>query len=260
MSPLRFYRQAYRAITDFGSYTELLEQPLQQTFLYILYLSAHTALACAVATAIYQLPWIYGGIRWAQENFPTLVIENGKLTIPEANSEPLVREYLGQSVWTYAFYPDVTEDAYKVRQPAVVFTPEKCLLLVDQELQLSLAWQDVVLRETIQREDWVELEQNLQRYFWPLAYSGFLMLYLVLKPMQAAIITFFSAVAAVRMGVRLPFSCHFTLCAYALTPAIAIDLLLQLSNLLEFSDFLPIYLATAIVYAYRATQHCLAPT
>lgn len=260
MKPLRFYREAYRSITDFGFYAEILQQPLHRTVQYTLYLVAHVALIYTISAAVYQLPWVYEGIQWAQQNFPTLVFEDGWLSIPEADTEePIVREYLGQSLWTYVFDPEGDEDPYKVRRPAVVINPEKCLLIIDSDFQMSWAWRDVVQSTTVDTQAWLELERQLRNYFWPFSFTVLFLFYLVVKPFQASLISFFSAIAAVRMGVRMPFSYHLTICLYALTPAIAIDLLLQLVNVLDFSDFLPIYMATAAIYAYRATQSALSP-
>ncbi len=258
MSPLHFYRDAYRAITDFGYYREVFDQPLHRTLTYLALLTVHAALISSLAMAFYHLPWISRGLAWAQHNFPVLVFTDGRLSVPEAESGgPLTREYLGQSVWTFVFDPNGSQNTNQVRQPAVVLTPEKCFLMVDAQTQMSWAWRDVIVTATVGPDLWERLSREAGRLFVPFAFAGFLLLYLVVKPFQAALLTFFSVVAAVRMGLRLPFSHHFSICCYALTPAVAIDLVLQAANLLGFMDFLPIYLATAAVYAYRATQHCL---
>ncbi len=260
MTPLLFYQHAYRAITDFGFYRQVLVQPLSRTLSFLAYLCLHAALVSTLTIALYELPWISRGLEWAGRNFPTLVFTEGRLSLPEVDpARPLVLEYMGQSVWTYVFDPEGTQKEQQVPQPAVVLTPDKCFLIVDTRTQMSWAWRDVVVTTTVGREDWRTLETGMHRVVLPFSFVAFLLLFLATKTFQAALLTLVSSVSAARRGARLPLGFHFGICIYALTPAVAIDLVLQLTNLLSFMDFLPIYLATAALYAYRATQHCVEP-
>ena len=59
-----------------------------------------------------------------------------------------------------------------------------------------------------------------------------------------------------RSGIRLPFQQYFTISLYSLTPAIVIDLAVSMTGL-EVSLFPFLYLATAAIYTYMATQKCV---
>ncbi len=74
MSPSRFYRQAYGAVTDFTFYRKIFTQPLTLTLTFLLYLSAHAALISTAASGYHDLPELLKIMRWAQVNFPLLEI------------------------------------------------------------------------------------------------------------------------------------------------------------------------------------------
>lgn len=258
LTPLRFYQEAYGAIVDFGSYQRIFEQSLRRSLIYLLFLCAHIALVQTTTWAWYQMPAVLRLIDWAQHNFPPLEIRDGLLRV-EAN-EPIVKEYLGDRVYTFVF--DTTgqsEPIHKLNPPAVVLSRENLHLMDGGKTQTWpwSVWHELGGDFVVGPEQWLAAKDWFNTAFYPVGYTAFLLLALFAKSIQALLLSFFSASSAARQGVRLGFRSYFTVALYGLTPAVALSLALAASGIaVPLFDF--IYLATAAIYSYLAMQRCVS--
>ena len=98
---LVFYQQAYSAVTDFSFYQTVLEQPLRRTALYLVVLTAHVAVLFTLIAAWHYGPTFLDIMRWAQQNFPPLEIQEGRLFV--GDEQPLTRTYPGDPPITFVF-------------------------------------------------------------------------------------------------------------------------------------------------------------
>ncbi len=260
LTPLRFYREAYGAIVDFGSYQRIFEQSLRRSLIYLLLLCAHIALVQTTTWAWYQLPAVLRLIEWAHHNFPPLEIRDGLLRL-EAE-EPIVKEYLGDRVYTFVFdTTDQSQPIHKFNPPAVVLSRENLHLMDGERTQTWpwSVWNELGGDFMVGPQQWLEVKHWFNTTFYPVGFTAFLLLALFAKSVQALLLSFFSASAAARQGVRLGFRSYFNVALYGLTPAVALSLVLASSGLaVPFFDL--IYLATAAIYSYLAMQRCVSTT
>lgn len=254
LTPMRFYREAYAAITDFRSYRKIFQQSPLRSSVYLFWLALHSALVFTLAFGWHDLPSAYRFLDWAQDNFPPLQIADGKLSVP--GEQPIVMEYLGDEIYTFVF--DTREEPVplaKLNEPAVVFTRESLYFLVEGQ-QHSWPWEQSA-PVLLGRNELLELEQVLRWGFYPLAGLFFFVVAFLGKAFQALLLTFLAFSASARHLVRLPFHNYLTITLYALTPAVVLDLAVTASGQ-EIPLFSIIYWVTAGLYAYLSTQKCVA--
>ena len=95
LDPLkRFHYQAYSSITDFNFYKNIFAQPLSKTLLYLVLLSVHVAAALTLIFAWQTGSQVLEVCNWAQQNFPVLAVQDGKLSIK--SKQPLIKRYYGE--------------------------------------------------------------------------------------------------------------------------------------------------------------------
>ena len=245
---VRFYRQVHSAVTDFSFYRIIFEQPLRHTFLYLLYLVTHFA---AVLTLIYA--WHYGPeflevSLWAQENFPPLEVIDGQLRVD--SEQPLVKKYPGKQLITFVFDTTGTyQDPQQLEEPVFLFTQEKLSFRYQGQTQTHL-WKDWPFQRV---EDFTAV---VKWAYFPTAFSLILLYNILVKTLWALILSSIGWMVTARSGIRLPFQQYFTIALYSLTPAIVIDLAVSMTGL-EVSAFPFLYLITAALYTYMATQQCV---
>lgn len=254
LTPIQFFREAYRAVTDFQFYGTIHDQSLRRSLLYLLYLSAFAAVVMTGVSAWKYLPEITRMMRWAQDNFPVLEVRGGKLQLPP--SEPVVKKYEGDLPVTFVFDgSDAFKKPEETRVPVVVFTRDN--LVFYQELGTrAFEWKEFGdFRATAaELRKW---ESLVRLGFVPLAYSLLLVYSLIGKLILAGFLILFGVSATAREAIRLPLSYYYTIAIYSLTPAVVIDLAIALTGL-QISYFFAIYLVAAAIYTYLATQRCVA--
>ena len=102
LDPLkRFHSQAYSSITDFNFYKDVFTQPLSKTLIYLVLLSVHVAAALTLIFAWQTGSQFLEVCNWAQQNFPVLTVQNGKLSIN--NKQPLIKKYYGEQSISFIF-------------------------------------------------------------------------------------------------------------------------------------------------------------
>ena len=254
LGPAGFLPEAYQAITDFHFYRRVFEQPFLRTLLYLLYLSAAVALVLTVTYAWQYGPQAREFLRWAQQSFPPLEVENGKLVVHA--KQPLIKKYPAEQPITFVFDTTGTYmDPESVEEPAVLLTEESIYFCLSGQTQVY-RWEELGPFR-LSGEEFGRWESffNTWTYFPP-AYSLLLIYSLILKTIQACLLIPFGLLASAREGVWLRSSRYFTIAFYGLTPAVAIDLMVTITGL-NVSYFLLIYLGTAALYTYLGTQKCL---
>ncbi len=253
MSPVAFYKEAYAAVTDFGFYRSVFDQPIRRTLFYLLYLACHVAI---ILTLIYA--WQYGGemhdfFSWAQTNFPHLSVENGQLSVP--GNKPLTKVFEGRQPVTFVF--DTSEShpgPQDIREPGFLLTRDGLYIHYGGQVQ-TYRWKDYGAFQ-VDAGQWQHWETLIRWIYFPVSYSFFFLYAMISKGVLAMTLTLFGLSASSRLGVRLPFRDYFTIALYALTPAVLIDLAVTATGL-EISYFFMIYLATGAIYTYMATQKCV---
>ena len=252
----KFYHQTYSAVTDFLFYKTIFTQPLRKTLLYLVLLSAHVAAALTLIVAWQQGSQFLEICRWAEQNFPTLEVRDGRLWV---NSEqPLIKRYRGEQLITFVFDTTGTySDPREIQEPAILFTQEKLYLHMLGQTQ-TYYWKDFgpfqispeAFREAISLVKWI---------YFPTFYPLLLGYTLLAKASLAVVLSVIALSASARYNVRLPFQQYFTISLYSLTPAVVIDLAVTMTGI-EISYFNFFYVATAVIYTYLATQKCVATT
>ena len=251
---LSFYHQAYSAVTDFSFYRAVFEQSLHKTLIYLFYLATHVAAILTLTFALHYGPQFLSIADWAQQNFPPFEVEDGKLRV--ATDQPLVKKYPGKQLITFVFDTTGTySDPQELEDPAFLFTEEKLYFRYLGQTQ-TYSWKDWGPFQVGPKE--FEHFTTLVKWaYFPIAYSLILVYTVVVKGLLAALLTIVGLSASVRYDIRLPFQQHFTIALYSLTPAIVIDLAVTMTGL-DISYFYLIYLVTAAIYTYMATQKCVA--
>lgn len=254
LSPKRFGQEAYLAITDFRSYRLIFQQSVLRGLFFLAYLAVATGLMSTLSFSWHLLPSVYDFLNWAQVNFPPMTIQAGRLSVE--GEQPLVLEYLGDQVYTFVF--DTTqshEPLHKLNEPAVVFSEENLYILAEGQTH-TWPWNQLA-DSRLGRQELVGIEEVLRWFYYPMAFSTFSLLAFLGKLIQAALLTLFGISASARFGIRLPFSHYLNIAIYSLTPAVAVDLIVVSSGQ-EVPYFSLIYMATAALYTFLATQKCLS--
>ena len=249
---LSFYRQGYSAITNFLFYRTIFDQPFSKTASF-LHLSIHTA---GVITLI--LSWQYGPqlldlLEWSQDNLPQFEVGDGRLSVDAR--QPLVRRYPGEKTITFVF--DTTGkhlDPMQLEEPAILFTKKFLYLRTAGETR-GYAWEDFGDIQ-IDTEDFEALSQLFKWFYFPIGGFCILVYTIIAKGLSAIALGLFALSASLRYGIHLPFQQRFTIALYSLTPAIVIDLAILVTGLVIPYLFV-LYLGTAIIYTYLATQKCV---
>lgn len=248
----RFYRQFYLAVMDFDFYQEIIYQPLRSSLIYLLYLSAHVAIVLTALFAWVLYPGVTRFVDWAQQNLPSIQIQNGKLHV-EAE-QPLVKRYKGESeTWTIVFDTTGTyETGESLQEPSVLMTEEK-LLLQFQGMSSTYLFKDFG-DGRLTPEDLPAFQKWFKWLLFPLGgYSFWLIWTFIAKALQALLLSPLGFAVSSVYGVRMAISNSFNIALYSLAPAIVIDLAVGLTGI-TISYFDWIYLGVAMIYVYLATQ------
>ena len=254
LDPLkRFHSQAYSSITDFNFYKDVFTQPLSKTLLYLVLLSVHVAAALTLIFAWQTGSQFLEVCNWAQQNFPVLTVQNGKLSIN--NKQPLIKKYYGEQSISFIFDTTGTySDPREIQEPAFLFTQEKLYLHVSGQTR-TYYWKDLGTFQ-ISPETFQEIRSFLKWVYIPIFYPMLLGYTLLSKTLLAIVLSVIALSASTRYNVRLPFRQYFTLSLYSLTPAVVIDLAVAITGVqILYFDFF--YIATAALYTYLATQKCV---
>ncbi|MEE2821609.1 MAG: DUF1189 domain-containing protein [Acidobacteriota bacterium] len=242
------YYQAYLSITDFTFYRTILEQSIRRTVLYLLILTAHVAMLFTLITAWHYGPTFTEIVHWAQQNFPPLEIQEGKLRV--GGEQPLTKTFPGEQAITFVFDTTGTyTDLERLGEPTVVLTEEKVYFRYLGQSQTYL-WRDLPFQR---------LEQVVQMVRWayfPFAYSSIFVYTLCIKVLLASLLVSVGMLASVTHGVRLRFVQYLNISLYSLTPAITIALAVALTGL-GSGYFTFFFVSTAGIYNYLATQNCV---
>lgn len=254
LAPAAFFQEAYLAVTDFGFYRRVFEQPLRRTLLYLLYLSAFVALVLTLTYAWQYSSELKSLFQWARENLPPFEVKEGKLTVYA--EQPLIRKY--QGAWAATFVFDTTGSqlpAAGLEEPIFLFTEERLSLRHHGQTQ-SYRWKDFGTFRAGSQElrRW---ESVITWAYFPIAYSFLLLYTLVAKALLALFLILFGLFAGARENVRLPLRHYFTIAAYSLAPSVVIDLAVRMTGVV-ISYFPLIYFATAALYTYLATLKCVS--
>lgn len=258
--PHHFVREARGAILDFAFYRRVFQQSFRRSLLYLLQLTILASLVYTLVYSVRLIPRLDDFLSWARSNFPPFSIEQGQLHVDVESPATFI--YPGQQLYTFVF--DTREDHVlpaSLDQPAIILTRDK-LYLSYLGQPVTWAWpqiealfanteRGVVVNPTIIEE----VRQNLG-WMTPAFFFCTLGISIVGKLLQAILLTFFGISASTSQGIRLPYTNYLTIAFYALTPAVAIDLLVVILG--QNSDlFQLIYLVTAAVYTYLATRRCV---
>jgi hypothetical protein len=249
----RFFLQCYLAITDFEFYQSVWQQSLKATLLFLLYLSAGVAIALTLIFAWQLYPAFSDFFGWAEENAPPFAVVDGRLEVQA--DQPLLLEYRKDPTWTFVFDTTGTyRDADGLEEPVMLFTRDM-LFFRFQGATETYSWRDLGPIE-VRPEDLREYKKVLTLLYFPLGYSVFLIYTMLAKSFQALLLCPIALVVGTGYGVRLSLKNGFTIALYSLVPAIAIDLAVRLTGL-NISYFDLIYIVTAGIYTYFATQKCV---
>ena len=249
----KFYHQTYSAVTDFLFYKTIFTQPLRKTLLYLVLLSAHVAAALTLIVAWQQGSQFLEICRWAEQNFPTLEVRDGRLWV---NSEqPLIKRYRGEQLITFVFDTTGTySDPREIQEPAFLFTQEKLYLHVLGQTQTH-DWKDFGSFQ-ISPEVFSEAISLVKWLYFPTFFPLLLGYTLLAKASLTVVLSVIALSVSARYDVRLPFQQYFTISLYSLTPAVVIDLAVTMTGI-EIPSFSFFYVATAVIYTYLATQKCV---
>lgn len=248
-----FYYQAYAAVTDFQFYTQVARQRWSHTLLFLLYLSAHVAVILSLTYALHYSNELRRFTDWSQAQFPALEVKDGELTVKA--EQPLVRRYDGKVAWTFVFDTAGRHQSPEgFEQPTLLFTRKNLLLRYRGQTEVQ-PW-EAFGNFTLERGDLKAMETAIRWIYFPVSYAFFLLYTLFAKSVTAVFLTGFAAAAAARYRVRMTFRSSFAIALYALTPAIVIDLMVNLTGL-SISYFHFIYFGIAAVYTYLAAQKCV---
>jgi len=241
------------SILDFGFYRKIFRQPLRDSLFFLLYFSIIVAVVSTVITFIYLSPGIRSFTSWAKANAPAVSVAGGILTV--SGEQPLILKYRGGETWVLVFdTTGVYKDTSDFNDPVVLLSKENMVLRIRGQVQ-TYPWKDFgdfeVNNENI---DFISL--FLQGIILPLGFLVHLLIALVSKSLQAALISPLAYSVANSYGVRLPFRSSFAIALYSLVPATTLDLLVKASGM-NISFFMFIYITAAIIYTYLATKKCV---
>lgn len=249
----RFISQSYLAITDFEFYQTVWQQSLRSTLLYLLYLSAVVAIALTVIYAWLLYPAFSDFFAWAEINSPAFSVKDGQLQVDA--DQPLILKYRDDPTWTFVFDTTGTYlDPDGLEEPVLLFTRDELILRVQSATE-AYAWKDLGALE-IRPEDLRGYKKVITLIYFPLSYSVFLIYTMIAKSLQALVLCPIAFIVGSGYGVRLSLRNAFTIALYSLVPAIAIDLAVRVTGL-NISYFDLIYIVTAGIYTYFATQKCV---
>ena len=246
---LVFYQQAYSAVTDFSFYQTVLEQPLRRTALYLVVLTAHVAVLFTLIAAWHYGPTFLDIMRWAQQNFPPLEIQEGRLFV--GDEQPLTRTYPGDPPITFVF--DTTgsyTDPSQLEEPVILLTEEKVYFRYLGQTQTYL-WRNLPFQRLEQ------VTQVVKWAYFPFAYSSIFVYALCIKALLAMLLVSIGILASAPYGIRLNLPQYLNIALYSLTPAIAIGSAVALAGL-GVGYFTFFCVSTAGIYSYLATQSCVA--
>ncbi|MDA2934752.1 DUF1189 domain-containing protein [Acidobacteria bacterium AH-259-D05] len=246
---LSFYYQAYSAVTDFSFYQSIFEQPLRRTVFYLIGLTAHVAALFTLIAAWHYGPEFLEISRWAQQNFPPLEVQEGRLKV--GSEQPLVKKYPGRQAVTFVFdTTGVYTEPEQLEEPAVLFTEEKLFFRYLGQTQTYL-WKNLPFQRLEQ------VTQLIKWTYFPFAYSSIFVYALCAKALLALLLISIGLLASEPYGIRLGLPQYFTITLYSLTPAVTIGLAVTLTGL-GVGYFTFFCVGTAGIYSYLATQKCVA--
>jgi hypothetical protein len=180
-------------------------------------------------------------------------VKEGQLQV-EAD-QPLLLKYRNDPTWTFVFDTKGTyKDPEGLEEPVMLFTRDQLFIRI-QGASESYRWKDLGSLE-VQPGDLNDYRKVLLLIYFPVSYSVFLIYTMLAKSFQALLLSPLALVVGTGYGVRLSLRNSFTIALYSLVPAIVIDLAVHLTGL-NISYFDLIYIATAAIYTYFATQKCV---
>ena len=243
-----FYQQAYSAVTDFSFYRTVLEQPIRRTVLYLVVLTAHVAVLFTLIAAWHYGPTFLDVMGWAQQNFPSLEVQDGRLWVGE--KQPLTKTYSGEQVITFVFDTTGTyTDPSQLQEPVVLLTEEKIYFRYLGQTQTYL-WKNF----PFQRLE--EVTELIKWAYFPFAYLSIFLYTLCIKALLATLLVGIGILASAPYGIRLELPQYFNIALYSLTPAITNGLAVALTGL-GVGYFTFFCVGTAGIYSYLATQLCV---
>lgn len=249
----RFLSQLHLAIADFEFYKSIWRQSIRATLRFLLYLSALVAIGLTLIYAWYFHPVVSEFVDWAEVEIPPFAVENDQLSVQA--DQPLLLKYRNNPTWTFVFDTTGTyEDPDGLEEPVFLFTRDH-LFFRNRGWTETYSWRDIGKLE-VRPERLREFENVVTLLYFPLGYSIFLIYTMIVKSFQALILCPIAFLVGTGYGVRLSLRNAFTIAIYSLVPAIAIDLAVKVTGL-SISYFDLIYLATAGIYVYFATQRCV---
>jgi hypothetical protein len=246
---LDFYQQAYSAVTDFSFYRTVLKQPIRRTVLYLVVLTAHVAALFTLIAAWHYGPAFLDVMQWAQQNFPQLEIQEGRLRV--GGEQPITKTYPGEPSITFVFDTTGTyTDPNQLEEPAILLTEEKIYFRYLGQTQTYL-WRNLPFQRLEQ------VTQLVQWTYFPFAYLSIFVYALFIKAFLATLLVSIGILASAPYGIRLALPQYFNIALYSLTPAITIGLAVALAGLgVGFFTFFCV--GTAGIYIYMATRSCVA--
>lgn len=248
----RFWGELYLSVTDFGFYRTVFDQPFRKSLHFLLFLSASLALVLTLVYAWRYNPEVDKFFRWAEVNLPPIEILHGELAV--LAEQPLVRKYRSDMTWTFVFDTQGTyDDPVGLEEPVLLFTRDKFFFRIQGQTQ-TYGW-DEFGEVRIDPKNLPDYKQAIKWLYFPTAYSFFLILSLLAKPLQAIILSPLAYSVGVSYGVRFTFKNVFTIALYSLVPAIVIDIGVRMTGV-EISYFDLIYLVIGGIYTFLAAQRC----
>ena len=246
---LVFYQQAYSAVTDFSFYRTVLKQPIRRTVLYLVVLTAHVAALFTLIAAWHYGPTFMDVMRWAQQNFPPLEIQEGRLRV--GGEQPITKTYPGDQSITFVFDTTGTyTDPEHLEEPVFLLTEEKVFFRYLGQTQTYL-WRNLPFQRLEQ------VTRLVQWAYFPFAYFSIFVYALCIKALLATLLVSIGILASAPYGIRLDWPQYFNIALYSLTPGIAIGLAVALGGLgVGYFTFFTV--STAGIYSYLATRSCVA--
>ena len=246
---LDFYHQAYSAVTDFFFYRTVLEQPIRRTGLYLVVLTVHVAALFTFIAAWHYGPIFLDVVHWAQQNFPPLEIQEGRLRV--GGEHPITKRYPGKESITFVFDTTGTyTDSHHLEDPTILLTEEKVYFHYLGQTQTYL-WRNLPFQRLEQ------VTQLVKWVYFPFAFSSIFVYALCIKVLFATLLVGIGILASAPFGIRLDFPQYFNIALYSLTPAITIGLAVAFVGL-GAGYFTFFCVGTAGIYSYLATRNCVA--
>ncbi len=247
-----FPRRLYLAVMDFGFYSQVFRQPVRDSLVFLLYLSALLALLLTVIYAWRLFPALDHFLEWAGAHVPAFEIREGQLETSAA--QPIRTTYEGDFQLTLVVdTTGIYTDPAGLDEPAVLMTRRNLFLRSGGQTQ-TFTWADYgpFRFDPGQVGSYGAI---LKLLYFPGAYSILLIYHLAAKAATALLLIPLAYSMALSYGTRFNIAECFAITLHSLVPAITVDLAVTMSGV-EIGYFDLIYLAAAAVYTVFAAQRC----